>query len=269
MAGMMGLRGPAAAYQNPVESDRERGLWNTEFRQQRTPAASRPLAPRSPLMLGVTAWRLREARATDHARALIHETAGWSQFYIPERLGAAESLSDGDKVRISIEPGSSGFLYVISREVYAEGTYGDPYLIFPTGRIRNGRNDIHPGELVEIPEWSNPMPVLTLRRSKPSETGEQVFVLLTTHPLTELHVSGEAQLVRPALLDEWIRKWGGNVRMLDAPATKGAPLSAAESIAAERSSKLTPADPAPQLLYRTSAESQEALLAMYTLKLRP
>ena len=51
-----------------------------------------------------------------------------------------------------MEPGRSGYLYIASREVYADGTRGDAYLLFPSRRIRAGSSKVNPGELVEVPE---------------------------------------------------------------------------------------------------------------------
>src|SRR5690242_8251076 len=67
-----------------LAQDRERRLWNTEFREARaaTPAAPAPAARSAApkpatadrgLMLGLTTWRLRESKAGDRARLLVHE----------------------------------------------------------------------------------------------------------------------------------------------------------------------------------------------------
>jgi hypothetical protein len=257
----------AAAYQSAPPVDIERGLWNREFGQQREPGASGP-APRSGPMLGVTAWILHESIPADRTRALVHETSAGPVHYTPERLGADAQLSEGDRIRISIEPGRPGFLYVISRETYSDGSHGDPSIIFPTAQIRGGRNDVRPGAPVEIPEFDNPTPFFTLRRGRPDETGEQVFVLLSPRAIPEIRVASGAQPISAGMLEGWIRKWGGKARMLDAPALKGAPLSQAERNAAAQSTRLTSADPVPQLLFRTSGEGEDTLLAEYTLRIR-
>ena len=40
-------------------------------------------------------------------------------------------LRDGDRMRLSIEAPWDGYLYVLNREQYADGSTSDPYLIFP------------------------------------------------------------------------------------------------------------------------------------------
>jgi hypothetical protein len=43
-----------------------------------------------------------------------------------------------------------GYLYVIDREQYEDGTLGEPVQIFPTTRTRGGDNSVKPGSLIEI-----------------------------------------------------------------------------------------------------------------------
>src|SRR5690349_23992390 len=45
----------------------------------------------------------------------------------------------------------SGYLYVFDREVYADKSLGEPYLIFPTTALRGGDNLVKAGRVVEIP----------------------------------------------------------------------------------------------------------------------
>ena len=56
---------------------------------------------------------------------------------------------------MSIESPRSGFLYVIDREQYADGSTSDPYLIFPTQKIHAGNNAVSPGKVIELErQWS-------------------------------------------------------------------------------------------------------------------
>jgi hypothetical protein len=62
-------------------------------------------------------WRLRRAEAEDNkeARLLEHrpsKSAEWSA----ERLEADTRIREGERVRVSIESPSTGYLYVIDRE---------------------------------------------------------------------------------------------------------------------------------------------------------
>ena len=54
-----------------------------------------------------------------------------------ERIDTGAPLALGDRVRLTIESPNGGFLYVIDREVYDDGTTSDPYLIFrPRVRVK-------------------------------------------------------------------------------------------------------------------------------------
>src|SRR6266849_6619278 len=50
---------------------------------------------------GVTLWRLRPARASDGPRLLVHEPAGRSSEWTPERVSIDQQLARGDQVRLT------------------------------------------------------------------------------------------------------------------------------------------------------------------------
>ena len=56
-------------------------------------------------------------------------------------------LAIGQRVRLSIESARTGYLYVINRELYADGSTGEPYLIFPTTRLHRGDNKVTIGRI--------------------------------------------------------------------------------------------------------------------------
>ena len=64
---------------------------------------------------------------------------------------------------LNTEPGAlsdRAYLYVIDREQYADGTQGEPYLIFPTTRTRGGDNSVKAGRVMEIPSQDDNPPYL-------------------------------------------------------------------------------------------------------------
>jgi hypothetical protein len=220
-------------------------------------------------MLGLTTWRMREARAGDRARMLVHESnTGPIVELTPERMAAGAELTDRDRVRISVEPGRSGYLYIASREVYADGGRGDAYLLFPSRRIRGGSSKVNPGELVEVPEASNAVPYFTLKRSRAEHVGEELMLLLTQAEISGLIVQSGQLKIDAAMVAEWLQKWSSGVKMLDSPELKGAALTPAEQRAGADSARLRPEDPLPQLLFQVPAAGREAMLAMYTLRLK-
>ena len=86
--------------------------------------------------IGITIWRLRPSRANDeNARVLVLDGLKQTQ-YTPERIEANTPLNIGDRVRITVESPRLGFLYIVDREQYADGSLGEPVLIFPTLHTR-------------------------------------------------------------------------------------------------------------------------------------
>ena len=89
------------------------------------------------------------------ARLLVQETEDQrteSVEWTPERVETGTTFSVGERVRLSIESPRAGYLYVIDREQYADGSTSDPYLIFPTLRIRGGNNSVRAGKVIELPD---------------------------------------------------------------------------------------------------------------------
>ena len=114
--------------------------------------------------LGLTIWRLRRATAAEVGeRIVVHEEGGVVE-WIPERVEAGRPLRIGEKIRISFESQQAGYLYVINREQYADGRLGEPSLIFPTTRTRNGDNQVAAGRLIEIPAQEDHLNFFTMLR---------------------------------------------------------------------------------------------------------
>ena len=135
--------------------------------------------------IGVTIWRLRPARETDQGgRVLVLDGLKQAQ-YTPERIEAATPLSIGDRVRITVESPRSGFLYIIDREQYADGSFGEPMLIFPTLKTRGGDNRVMPGKLIDIPAQEDQYSYFTAQPagSRRDQVAEVLTVILVPSPL--------------------------------------------------------------------------------------
>src|SRR5437763_12423285 len=50
---------------------------------------------------------------------------------VPERVEAGTTFREGDRVRLSVESPTKGYLYVLDRDVFADGTTGGVMLIYP------------------------------------------------------------------------------------------------------------------------------------------
>src|SRR5262245_40298559 len=91
-------------------------------------------------LIGLTIWRLRPAAAKDARelpRLLVQKQddkpGEKTGELLAERINAETPIREGELVRLGIEVPREGasYIYVIDREVYADGSMSDPYLIFP------------------------------------------------------------------------------------------------------------------------------------------
>jgi hypothetical protein len=261
--------------QNSDETTRK--LWDTAFISSNTtkPGARRRsrsyriATPKVPIdkvtpesVVGVTIWRLRPASPRDSGeRMIVHEAAAARQ-WTPERISPETKLGQGDKLRISIEGARKGYLYVINREQYADGSLGEPYLIFPTTRTLNGDNRVDIGRLTEIPAQDDTPPYFTVRKSRPDHVAEVLSVLVTPTPLEGLTIGDKAQALSEQQVAEWEKQWSSGVGFLEMDKTVGQTWTREERDAGAANTRaLTAEGPAPQLLfYRAAAKPNDPLL---------
>lgn len=260
-----------------------RKLWDTAFltpaakkstaSRRRRSGAYRVATPNVPVdnvapdtVVGVTIWRLRPANRTDSGeRLIVHDDKSTTQ-WLPERISATTKLVQGDKLRIAVEAVRAGFLYVINREQYADGTLGDPYLIFPTTRTAGGDNEVAIGKLVEVPDQDDAPPFFTMRKSRPDHVAEVVSVLVTPKPLEGVQITDKALKLTEAQVAEWEKMWGSSVGRMDMT-TVGQAWTKDEKEARTRA--LTTNAPAPQLLfYRPGSKSTEPMFVKLKLSYR-
>jgi hypothetical protein len=268
-----------------------RRLWDSEFLSKRAPATSKPRPRKAPTyrvatpppptvadtasasavpgeLLGVTVWRLRRSKASDSgdSRLLVQEAENQrteSVEWTPERVEAETPFSAGDRVRLSIESPRAGFLYVIDRELYADGTTSDPYLIFPTLRIREGDNAVRAGKVIELPEKS----AFKLTPLRPDYQGERLTILVTSEPLAQVTVPANAERLDPSLVAQWETKWAAAAERLELVGGAGQAYTGIERDAAAQGRLLTQDDELPQTLYRVLSPPGAPVLISVPLKI--
>jgi hypothetical protein len=227
------------------------------FVSLRPGAGARPVEPAAAL-IGFTAWELRPSIASDppRARAIIQpppkpeQARAEPEEFTPVRLPIQGGLRIGTKFWLGIETSRSGYLYVIDREVFDQGRLGEPFLIFPTERIRQGNNRIASGDLIRLPgDGANP-PYWVLESSQADYRGELVTIILTPQPVPELRSQSERAPLDPAWLAGFEKTWGaqaahvfrGNAGEFAAPAELN-PVPV-----------LGRADPPPENIYRVDVK---------------
>ena len=264
--------------QNP--EDMTRKLWDTAFtgssakkNTRRRTSAYRLATPNVPTnnvapetVVGVTLWRLRPAKQSDSGERLIVHDDNSDNEWIPERISASTRLVQGDKLRISVEAVRGGYLYVIDREQYANGSLGEPYLIFPTTRTAGGDNQVAIGRLVEIPAQDDNPPFFTMKKSRADHVAEVLSVIVTPTKLEGIQITDKALKLTDAQVASWEKAWGSSVGNLEME-TAGQTWTKEEKDARTRA--LTASAPPPQLVfYRPSVKPTEPMLVKLKLSYR-
>lgn len=169
-----------------------------------TPTADPVPLTKDDAIVGITIWDLRPSTADDEDSATLSvtEQAGVKN-YTPVRVAAGVPLTSGQRVRVSIEAPRKGYLYVINREQYSDGTMSEPYLIFPTLRTRGGNNAVTAGRVVEIPEQHDNPPFFTLLPRRDNQTGEVLIVLVAPEKMEEVEIGRNALKFSEAQLSDW------------------------------------------------------------------
>ena len=230
----------------------------------------RSSATGSDAIIGVTVWRLRPAQSVSGqgARILEHQGAKDTE-WAAERIDADSQINEGERVRVSIESPTSGYLYVIDREQYATGKLGDAYLIFPTARTRGGDNRVVAGRVIEFPAQEDNPPYFTLSRSRADHIGEVLTLIVSTQPLADLPVGPEPSKVAPEKVVEWEKEWGGRIEQFELEGGAGLPYTATEKAAAsaDKARMLTQGDPLPQTILRMKAKPGSPVVARINLRI--
>jgi hypothetical protein len=232
-----------------------------------TPAT--PAGGSTATLVGVTLWRLRPSAAGDGsaARMLVQEevTPTSDGVWTPERVDLDTALSEGQHVRFAIETPRDGYLYVLDREIYANGAASPAYAIFPTTRTRGGDNRVRAGGVVEIPALSDDRAYFTVRRSRPDQIAEEFTIVVSPTPLASVRLDSKPQRIADADFETWRRQYGGPVERVDLVDGVGGVYSPAEKAGAS-GGRLTQDDPPPQTIFRVTGKADAPALVSFRLK---
>ena len=104
--------------------------------------------------LGVTIWRLSPSQCQIQNCPVPNSAANASRGLVDTatRIEDNTPLNNGERVRIGLESLSrNGYIYIIDREKFADGSLGEGFLIFPTTKINSGNNWAVPGLQIHLP----------------------------------------------------------------------------------------------------------------------
>jgi len=250
--------------------DMTRKLWDTAFSGSSTKKtanrrrAYRNATPNVPVnnvapetVVGVTLWRLRRPTRSDSGeRIIVHDDNATTE-WLPERISATTRLVQGDRLRISVEAVRAGYVYIIDREQYADGSLGEPYLIFPTTRTGAGDNQVAIGRLLEIPAQDDSPPFFVMKKTRADHVAEVLSVIVTPARLEGIKITDKALKLTDEQVASWEKEWGSSVGRMEM-ATAGQSWTKEEKDARTRA--LTANAPPPQLVfYRPSVKPTEPM----------
>jgi hypothetical protein len=250
--------------------DMTRKLWDTAFSGSATKKntnrrrAYRNATPNVPVnnvapetVVGVTLWRLRRPTRSDSGERIIVHDENATTEWLPERISATTRLGQGDRLRISVEAVRAGYVYIIDREQYADGSLGEPYLIFPTTRTGGGDNQVAIGRLLEIPAQDDSPPFFVMKKTRADHVAEVLSVIVAPSKLEGIKITDKALKLTDEQVASWEKEWGSSVGRMEM-ATAGQSWTKEEKDARTRA--LTANAPPPQLVfYRPSVKPTEPM----------
>lgn len=216
--------------------------------------------------LGITIWRLRPANPADSGRRARLREKGKSLNWVAERVASDSIFREGDYVRISVESPRAGYLYVVDRDLLADGTTGRAMLIYPWSKIDN---QLLPGRLIDIPAQEDDPNYLAPRLTSTRQIGELLTFVVTSTPL-DLPISEKPFEITVGQLRDWENMWGGPSERFEMDGGVGEVWTPEEQQAALRTGtrQLTRNDPAPQTIYRVATPNPKAFMVNVRLRYR-
>lgn len=226
-------------------------------------------------VLGVTVWLLSDSSEDKDGARILRPKSGVKTNFTAKRVEVATKFAEGQKLRLSIEVPRSGFLYVIDREQYADGSFSQPYLIFPLSRSEENR--VLKGRVFELPQAGDEafFAVSQLNESGKSPlVADWLTVLVTPTPLTGLpkpirKPNSDYDIIPlpESLVMDWEKKWGGNAEIGELEGGAGQLYTTREQAAGNRKQRLNQADPLPQTVFRVAAKPRQPLLVKIPLQI--
>jgi hypothetical protein len=104
--------------------------------------------------MGMTIWRLSPTQCPIPDCPLPKTSADSSKGLIDTatRVDDNAPLNNGERVRLGLESlAQSGYVYIIDREQFDDGSMGEGFLIFPTKKIDSAKNWAQPGQQIHLP----------------------------------------------------------------------------------------------------------------------
>jgi hypothetical protein len=137
-----------------------------------------------------------------------------------ERMDTNAPYTNGDTIRLRLQPATGGYLYIVDREQYADGSLGPATLVFPTLRTRKGNNLLEPWTPIEVPAypsvWRFKPRALKEGEARKVQTTEVLTIIVSPKPLVDSSRISEKQLaLNPGEFEGWLAQWKTAVQQFD------------------------------------------------------
>jgi|GEM_PF-1567830 len=145
--------------------------------------------------MGVTIWRLSPSQCPIQDCPLPKASVDSSKGLVDTatRVDDNVPLNNGERVRLGLESlAQSGYVYIIDREQFADGSMGEGFLIFPTRKIDSGKNWAQPGQQIHLPRAGGCFCVKSRNSQKILVADVLTVVLSQTPLLREEEIGGDA-----------------------------------------------------------------------------
>lgn len=252
-------------------------------------------APRNRIniTMGMTLWRVRPVTEKDEQSRLRREWMTWEQNdheVVVTRISDKEPIPNQELVQMTIEylpdvngraANRAGYLYVINREQFPDGSLRNARLIFPTLLTYEGDNRLLPGKTVTLPDPKRPF-IISRAVSAETQTSEVYTIILAPISLnSELPqaLRRTAMALPPQLVASWERRWAVHEVRADLKDGVGRVRTERErdssgDVEETRSTKdsaedLTQDDAAPQTVFRSIVRPGTGMLFTVRVPFQP
>jgi hypothetical protein len=216
-------------------------------------------------VVGLTLWKLRPSISSDDksVRLLEREDENTMQ-WTPVRVESNTVFALGDRVRLSFESPRDGYLYVIDRELYEDGSMSEPFLIFPTSKDYGGDNKVTAGRVFEIPKTS-----FRLKAKRNDYRGERLSLIVTPEPLAQIPIGPRMIQLDKAQVNLWEKDWSVIAEKWELETGKGQIYTKAEKEAGQNQARLlTQDDELPQTIFVIASKPGNPFLLNLPMKIK-
>jgi hypothetical protein len=260
--------GVASNSATPVKYQRP-SHWGAIDGRRRRPPTPTPLWQDVPLetseQVGLTIWRLRRCAGAGGPRCFLElqDASGRAFKYEAVRVGTDDDFRGGDGIQLAVESRVRGFVYVLHQEVRADGSTGEPKMLFP---LREGANVVGPGRPLLIPAQGEDGEVKVLKMRNESGRrlrSERLRIIVVPRPLEGVFVEDRPRYISDADVRGWESRWSGRLELFDLSGGGEEKMSLNEWYAMRGGTAardLTTEDLAPQKLYVVDRRRNDGVL---------